>query len=426
MSGRCALLVLLLCVSLAACAAWDRPPPQPVAEPDAAERQILVMLRLPPPHFRPDANYLGGYDSALGREAQRRIAQALAGENGLQLIADWPMPALGVDCFVMQLQPARSTGATASLAERLSRDPRVESAQPMNMFHVLGHNDPLYALQPNARLWHLADMHEVATGRNVRVAEIDTGVELDHPDLRGRIRSARNFVDGSPYSGEMHGTAVAGIIAARSDDGIGIAGVAPRAELMALRACWQESGGSNAASCSSFTLAKALQFALDQNAQVINLSLGGPRDRLLERLLDVALARGITIVSAADPQASEGGFPASHAGVLAVAGDEARDARADILLAPARDIPAPIPGGRWSLVAGSSFAAAQVSGVVALLRELTPAISAVQLRHALTPAGNADAVAARPVVVDAWGAITQVAATCACTVTRVAKSSPAH
>ena len=110
-------------------------------------------------------------------------------------------------------------------------------------------------------------------------------MELDHPDLRGRIVVARNFVDARDAVAELHGTAVAGIIGARADNGVGIVGVAPEAQLMALRACWQVPADANAAVCSSFTLAKALQFAIDNNARVINLSLGGPRDRLLERLV---------------------------------------------------------------------------------------------------------------------------------------------
>ena len=377
------------------------------------------MLRLPPPHFRPDANYSSSDGWRFGRDARRRIAEELAGKHSLKLIADWPMPALGVDCFVMEVQADHSA---ARLVERLSQDPRVESVQPMSLFRVLGHNDPLYPLQPSAKLWHLAELHEVTTGKDVLVAEIDTGVELDHPDLHGRVSLARNFVDGSPYVAETHGTAVAGIIAARADDGIGIAGVAPQARLMALRACWQEGSDSAAAFCSSFTLAKALQFALDQSARVINLSLGGPRDRLLERLMDVALAHGVTIVSAVDPQIGDGGFPASHAGVLAVAGDEARDVRADFLLAPGRDIPTTTPGGRWSFVAGSSFAAAHVTGMVALLRQLVPQIQPWQVHDALAPAGAPGSAAARPLMIDAWAAIARAAATCACTVTRVARS----
>ncbi|TMH03104.1 MAG: hypothetical protein E6H69_04585 [Betaproteobacteria bacterium] len=103
----------------------------------------------------------------------------------------------------------------------------------MNLFRVLAHNDPLYPLQPSAKLWHLAELHKITTGRYVRVAEVDTGVELDHPDLSGRVALARNFVDGRQDVAEEHGTAVAGIIAARADDRLGIAGIAPEAKLMA-------------------------------------------------------------------------------------------------------------------------------------------------------------------------------------------------
>ncbi|MHB8533952.1 MAG: S8 family peptidase [Sulfuricaulis sp.] len=368
------------------------------------------MLRLPPSHFRPDESYTGGYDAHFGRDARHRVAEQLAGEHGLQLVAEWPMQSLGVDCFVMEVP---SNDSPAHLVKRLSSDPRIESVQPMNLFHTLGYNDPLYSLQPSAKLWHLAELHEVTTGRNVMVAEVDTGVDLDHPDLRGQVAVVQNFVDDSPYVAETHGTAVAGIIVARADNGLGIAGVAPQARLMVLRACWQVSA-QGAALCSSFTLAKALQFALDHNAQIINLSLGGPRDRLLERLLDMALMHGVTIVSAVDPRVGSGGFPASHAGVLAVAGDDERNVAADVLVAPGRDIPTTIPGGRWDFVTGSSFAAAHVTGLVALLLELEPRIQPQQVHDALISAGTSGASADRPTMVDACAAVARAVGACAC------------
>jgi subtilisin family serine protease len=175
---------------------------------------------------------------------------------------------------------------------------------------------------PRRGFWHLDELHRVATGKNVRVAAIDSGAELDHPDLRGRIAIERNFVDAREAVAELHGTAVAGIIAARAGNGVGIVGVAPEAQLMALRACWQSPADANATLCSTFTLAKALQFAIDNKARVINLSLGGPRDRLIERLVAAAVARGIVVVVAADPRIGDGGFPASLAGVLAVADED--------------------------------------------------------------------------------------------------------
>ena len=127
-----------------------------------SERQILVMLRVPPPHFRPDASYLGSYDAQSGRDARDRIANGLATKFKLQVIDSWPMPALGVDCIVMQ---APEGVPTDKLLEEIARDTRVEWAQSMNLFHLLSHNDPLFALQPAAKVWHLAEIHQIATGR---------------------------------------------------------------------------------------------------------------------------------------------------------------------------------------------------------------------------------------------------------------------
>jgi len=409
-------VLVLLCLCVVACAQMDRQTEPPV-DSDSFERQVLVMLRLPAPHFRPDVNYAGSYDRGAGRDARRQIAERLANTYGLKIIDGWPMPALGVDCFVME---APGNASLAQIVEKLSLDPRVESAQPMQLFRVLAHNDPLYPLQPSARLWHLDELHKITTGRRVRVAEVDTGVDVNHPDLTGRVAVARNFVDGRRDAAEWHGTAVAGIIAARADDGIGIAGIAPEAKFLVLRACWQTAAsGDNAAFCSSFTLAKALQFALDENAQVINLSLGGPRDRLLERLLDTALSRGITIVGAADPEVGNGGFPASHGGVLAVAGDDGHDVAGDILLAPGRDIPTTMTGQKWGFVTGSSFAAAHVTGLVALLRELAPDLRPQQVRDALAPRSLGGKGDDRRVIVDACEAVRRTAGTCACACTVV-------
>ena len=416
-------MLLCLCI-VAACAPLDRLPDMRVDD-SSAQRQVLVMLRVAPPHFRPDVDYAGGYDSRVGRDARRRIAEGLANQYELRIIDDWPMPALGVDCFVMETQ---STSSLARLVDKLSLDPRVESAQSMNLFHVLGYNDPLYPLQPAAKSWHLADIHMITTGKNVRVAEIDTGVEVTHPDLSGRIALSRNFVDARTEVAEVHGTAVAGIIAATGNNGIGIVGIAPEARLMVLRACWETGGPVDPAVCSSFTLAKALQFALSADAQVINLSLGGPRDRLLERLLDSALSRGITVVGAADPAIGDGGFPASHRGVLAIAGDDAHDVAGDILRGPGRDIPTTVVDGKWSFVTGSSFAAAHVSGLVALLRELAPALQPLQIREVLAPQGMSGVAVYSHAIVDACAAVERTTGTCACAcaLAHDTKSSPRH
>ena len=338
--------------------------------PAGTADQLLVMLRLPPEHFRPEASYGGDYGDGAGLAARRRAAADLARRHGLKLLSEWPMPILGVDCYVMQTATGASSEAAAA---ELSRDPRVAWSEPMHLYRgqAAAPNDPLFAAQPAAKVWRLADLHAVATGRNVKVAVVDSRVDAQHPDLLGQVQVARDFLPERPGEAESHGTAVAAVIAALADNGVGIAGIAPRARLMALRACWQEASAAGTL-CDTLSLARALSFAIDNGAQVINLSLSGPNDTLLARLLDVAIARGTTVVGAADPSLARGGFPASHAGVVPVAAEGGDLAGRGILLAPGRDVPTAEPRGRWTLVSGSSFAAAHVTGLAALVREREP------------------------------------------------------
>jgi subtilisin family serine protease len=356
-----------------AAAGLVRAAPDPGARPPAdPSRQILVMLRLPPSHLRPGSDYAGGYDDAMGGSARRRVAEGLARAHGLTLAESWPMSLVGVDCFVLDIPPGASPEA---LAASLSREPQVAWSQPMNLYRTqaaAAPNDPLYRAQPAAREWRLAELHRFATGAGVRVAVVDSAVEAGHPDLAGQIAVSRNFVAGRTVVSEQHGTNVAGIIAAKADNGLGMAGVAPGARLLALRACWQmggPAGQSGATVCDSLSLAKAISFAITHDAQVINLSLSGRTDRLLGALIDVAGQRRISVVAAYDRGLPGGGFPASHAGVVAVADETAGAPPPEVYAAPGRDVPTTQPGGRWGLVSGASFAAAHVSGLLALMRQ---------------------------------------------------------
>jgi subtilisin family serine protease len=395
------------------------------AQAASASRQLLVMLRMPPPHYRPDSSYGGGYADDGTRAARRRQATELATAYGLKLVDDWPMPAIGIDCFVME-DPG--SAPLERVLDALGRDPRVAWAQTLKDYRGLdGANgrggDPLLPLQPAARAWRLAELHRASTGRKVMVAVVDSGVDANHPDLAGQVALRQDFVanaaDTVPDAAESHGTAVAGIIAARAGNGQGIAGVAPQARLMALRACWETPRQETR--CNSFTLGKALHFAVINDAQVINLSLGGPPDRLLQTLIDTALARGIAVVGAVDPERADGGFPAAWPGVIAVtaAGDR-RMLPAGFLQAPGADIPATLPGARWGMVSGSSYAAAEVAGLAALLVELRPA-PALPWRRAFVAAARTSLVAQdggarqeQAGSIDACATIARAARACVC------------
>ncbi|WP_313540146.1 S8 family serine peptidase [Sphingomonas sp.] len=329
--------------------------------------RILMMLRLAPAHFRAGSGYGGGYGEDQSAAARRRIASAVAKRNGLRLAGNWPMPIIGVDCFILTVPKGR---AAAEAAAQVARDSAVEWSEPIETFEAQGDptpNDPLYRAQPVARAWHLAMLHRTATGRGARIAVIDSQVDARHPDLAGQVAIERNFVDGAGVAAERHGTGIAGVIAARPDNGVGIVGIAPGAKLLALRACAEQGAGA-ATLCDSLSLARALSFAVEQHADVINLSLAGPPSRLLETLLRIGVARGATVVAAYDPKLPGGGFPASMPGVVAVA-ETAVGQAGGPYAAPGRDIPTTQPGGRWYLASGSSYAAAEVSGLIVLIRE---------------------------------------------------------
>ncbi|MFP5393066.1 MAG: S8 family peptidase [Gammaproteobacteria bacterium] len=388
---RLLVLIIGLAVMLGALAQSAGPAQVRVAA--SAPQQVLVMLRLPPQHFHAGGAYGGGYNEDSGSEGRRRLARELAASHGLRLRENWSMPAIGVDCFLME-----ETGSTPleRVLDALAHDARVVWAQPIADYQALGTADPLYPIQPAAHDWRLADLHRISTGRNVQVAVIDSGVDAAHPDLAGQLALRRNFVDDLPDAAERHGTAVAGVIAAQMGNGVGIAGIAPGARIMALRACWE--AARQPARCNSFTLGKAINFALENDARIINLSLGGPPDRLLHSLLDAAMARGVIVIGAVDPQRADGGFPASMPGVIAVGrGGERRAALPPMLVAPGTDIPSCTPGTGWGMVSGSSYAAAHVSGLSALLAQLKPRADARAMRRMLDAAavtGNIDACAA--------------------------------
>jgi subtilisin family serine protease len=416
-------VIRVLLLALLLCAGNVRADDAPVVAQEQV--QVLLMLRAPPEHYRPDSAYVNAYQ-APGRTARKALARRLAQSHGLRMHENWAMPVLGVDCFVLD---AADAAAAARAVAALARDPRVESVQPMQRFHVLAASqapadagrDPLYAAQPAATLWHLAELHRHATGVGIRIAVVDTGVAMDHPDLQGQVALQRNFVDARERVAERHGTEVAGVIAARAGNGVGIAGIAPQARLLALRACWQRSAARS--ECNSFTLAKALQFAIEHRAQVLNLSLGGAPDTLLGRLLDVALRRDIVVVAAIDPELPGGGFPASHPGVWGATDARRANTPATAMWVPGTGIPAPTPEGGWAMVAGSSFAAAQLSGLVALVRQRAPDLDTRQMRAWMRPSGSQRDQPAQPEgvpglrAVDACAVMSRADGACVCNCT---------
>jgi hypothetical protein len=333
-----------------------------------------------PGYGRRSADYLIGIDV-------RRAADRVARDFELRIVDEWPITALKVHCLVLEFDGGRDV---EKLLADLRKRPEVESVQPIHEFEVLGEpvagTDPFVGLQHNLEELELVEAHGWSRGAGSRVTIIDTGADIEHPELAPQVVEHADFVSdaGEVFAADAHGTAVAGIIGAVEGNGVGIVGVAPSARLSVLRACWyeeDESGGG--AVCDSFTLAKALAHAIDTAPQIINLSLGGPSDPLLSRLLLIAMDRG-AIVIAADAGDSEPGFPAGVPGVIVVGSTAGQNALPAVqVLAPGDEILVPTPGGGYDYSSGSSLSAAQVSGIAALLLAMRPALSGADVDRLL-------------------------------------------
>jgi len=278
--------VLALAMTALAAASFAPAAATGLSSGDQPERQILVMVKHPADHYRATGAFGGSYGDELGQSGRQRLAKQIARQYGLTLTDNWAMPMIGVDCFVMRVPNGRTT---TSAAEQVSHDSNVEWAEPVELYAAHGtaasHNYPLYPAEPAAAEWHLAALHQIANGHGTRVAVVDSGIDAGHPDLAGQVILNRNFVAGKPMVAEQHGTAVAGVIAAKADNRIGIAGVAPGARLIGLRACWQDRAATE---CDTLSLAKALYYAVESRPDVINLSLSGPDAKLLREILKIA------------------------------------------------------------------------------------------------------------------------------------------
>jgi Subtilase family len=336
-----------------------------------------------------------GYSQTGGYWISSHAISAVRGlerDYGLREASAWPIETLHVQCVLFRLPQGTSR---TSLRLALGRDRRVESVEDLNEFATesastavasasLGHASYL-PLERNLRELGVIEAHRLSRGAGVRVAVVDTGIDFQHPDLRGRIVNRRDFVAGGErsFESDTHGTEVAGVIAAVAADGAGVLGVAPEARLIALKACWPLRAGRAHAVCDSFTLAQALEAALRARANIINLSLAGPPDPLLARLVQEGLRRGVIIVGAVAPGARKQ-FPTDIDGVLAVeSGEDHRENRVGSLLAPGRDILTLMPGGHYDFASGSSLATAEVSGVVALLLTKRANLTPIGVREIL-------------------------------------------
>jgi subtilisin family serine protease len=308
----------------------------------------------------------------------RRDAAAIQKEYALEEIERWPIGSLSVYCFVYRVPEGADR---KSILVSLNADVRVDSAQALQQFETSvtnadSYNDTYANLQYGLDVLDIAAAHQTTQGAGVRVAIIDSNIDKNHEDLVGRVVRVQEFLAKGQADDRIHGTAVASVIGARSNNALGMVGIAPEAILELYVSCW--SGGEDKpALCDTFSLLKAMDAVLGDPPHVLNLSLRGPYDPLLERLIEKAVDAGVVVVAAGLPGTNpDDGFPSSMQRVLGVGVTPPQGSLtehpSDAIFAPGSRIIVALPAGNYDFRSGSSLAAAHVSGVVALLLSIQP------------------------------------------------------
>lgn len=224
----------------------------------------------------------------------------------------------------------------------------------------------------------VGEAHSLARGGNVLVAVIDSQIDVNHPELQGVIAGSYDALGIPDQKPHMHGTGIAGSIAAHSR----LMGVAPAARVLAIRA-FNPNGAS--AEATSSAIIKGVEYAATSGARVINMSFAGPSDPALSRHLTAARSRGVVLIAAAGNFGAKSPpqYPAADQNVIAVSATDEHDklfvasnrGNHIAVSAPGVDILMPAPDANYQVKSGTSFSAAHVAGIAALILERKPQLS---------------------------------------------------
>ncbi len=337
-------------------------------------------------------------------------ADALARRHGLERISSENLPLLGSTIGLFRIVDRRPL---ETARRQFAADASVRSVQ-FNFRYFLQQQRKTTtegdAAQYAVAQLRLPQAHQLVRGMNVTIAVIDSGVDARHPELANSV--ADNFdALGSKEGPHVHGTGIAGAIVAHAR----LMGSAPEARLLAIRAF----GGGSKGESTSYVIIRGMNYAAEHGAQIINMSFAGPKDPLIERAIAATAAKGILMVAAAGNAGAKSPplYPAANPNVIAVSGTDAQEklfaasnrGNHIAIAAPGADIFLPAPDDKYQITSGTSFSAAYISGVAALIMERNPALKPNDVRAILmktardlgTPgrddlfgAGNADAFAA--------------------------------
>jgi subtilisin family serine protease len=311
-------------------------------------------------------------------------ADELARRHGLERIASQSFPLLGATIGLFRIVDGRPV---ETVRREFAAD--VRSVQLNFRYFLQDAKKP--AIEGDAAQYAVAQLrlpqaHALARGMNVTIAVIDSGVDVKHPELANSVSDSFDAL-GSSEGPHVHGTGIAGAIVAHAK----LMGSAPEARLLAIRAF---GAGSKGAESTSYVILRGLDYAAEHGAQIINMSFAGPKDPLIERGIAATASRGILMVAAAGNAGAKSPplYPAANPNVIAVSGTDAQDklfaasnrGNHIAISAPGADIFLPAPDEKYQITSGTSFSAAYVSGVAALMLERNPALKPNDVRAILT------------------------------------------
>jgi subtilisin family serine protease len=348
----------------------------------------------------------------LSNSVSTQQVDALQRRFNLTRIESQPFQLTNTTLYRWRIPDRRSV---ATVVRALEGDRLIATAQPNYLFtlqedEAKSEGDP--AQYEVAKL-RLPQAHALAKGGSVLVAVIDSGIDVGHPELAGSIAESFDAlaIPGSPHK---HGTAIAGVIAAHTR----LMGAAPDAKILAVRTFDAKDAGAES---TTFNILKGIDWAATHGARVINMSFAGPPDPAIHRTLEAAHKKGIVLVAAAGNAGAKSPplFPAADPNVIAVSATDADDklfeqsnrGRHITVAAPGAQILVAAPDSGYDVSSGTSFSAAEVSGIAALMIQRKPGLTPDQVRGVLRatakdlgPKGPDEMFGAG--LVDAYGALT--------------------